>query len=58
VIHHVPQFLGLAGYYRRFIKRFSDIVAPLSNLLKVEETVAKKQQKSVHLAEYKMPALV
>ena len=30
----VKQFLGLAGYYRRFIDRFSKIASPLNNLLK------------------------
>jgi hypothetical protein len=31
---HIQQFIGLAGYYRRFIKDFSSIAAPLYNLLK------------------------
>ncbi|GKD00219.1 hypothetical protein Tco_1170493 [Tanacetum coccineum] len=28
----IRQFLGLAGYYRRFIKRFSKIAKPMTNL--------------------------
>jgi transposase InsO family protein len=31
---HVQSLLGLAGYYQRFIRCFSDIVAPLTDLLK------------------------
>ena len=29
----IRSFLGQAGFYRRFIKDFSQIVKPLSNLL-------------------------
>ena len=31
---NIKQFLGLAGYYRRFIPNFSGTASPLSNLLK------------------------
>ena len=34
----VRQFLGLAGYYRRFIKDFARIAKPLTKLLQKNET--------------------
>jgi hypothetical protein len=33
-VHQVWSFLGLAGYYRRFIPNFSKIVKPIMSLLK------------------------
>src|ERR1700676_446252 len=32
-IHDIRSFLGLAGYYRRFVKDFSKLASPLTNLL-------------------------
>lgn len=45
---NVRQFLGLAGYYRRFIKNFSEEAKPLSDLLKknVEFKWGSDQQRS------------
>jgi len=34
---NIKQFLGLAGYYRRFISNFSKIVKSWTNLLKKDE---------------------
>jgi len=31
---NIKQFLGLAGYYRRFTENFSKIAKPLSDLTK------------------------
>jgi hypothetical protein len=36
-MHQVHSFLGLAGYYRRFISNFSKITKPITDLLKKEE---------------------
>jgi len=33
-VTEVQSFFGLAGYYRRFVKDFSNITSPLINLLK------------------------
>jgi hypothetical protein len=36
-MHQVRSFLGLAGYYHRFIPNFSKIAKPITDLLKKEE---------------------
>jgi hypothetical protein len=35
-VHQIRSFLGLAGYYRRFIPDFSKIAKPMNELLKKE----------------------
>lgn len=30
----LQRFLGMIGYYRRFVMNFSDVIAPLTDLLK------------------------
>ena len=36
-VKQLQQFLGLCGYYRKFIKDFAKIAAPLYQLLKKNE---------------------
>jgi hypothetical protein len=37
IVHHIRSFLGLAGYYRRFIPNFSKIAKPITDILKKDE---------------------
>jgi hypothetical protein len=37
-VSEIQNFLGLAGYYRRYINDFSKIVKPMTKLLKKNKT--------------------
>jgi hypothetical protein len=39
-VHQVRQFLGIAGYYRRFILDFSKVAKPITELLKIQNKSA------------------
>src|SRR6202165_937189 len=46
-VHEVRQFYGLVNYYRRYIRHFSIIGAPLSDLFKAAENGDKRKNQPV-----------
>src|SRR4030095_9950733 len=47
-VQEVRQFYGLVNYYRRFIRHFSIIAAPLSDLFKSEDNDKRKRRSEEH----------
>lgn len=57
ILERVEGFLGLTGYYRRFIQHYAQLAAPLTNQLRKDNfrwnevaTVAFQKQKEVMLS--------
>jgi len=36
-VHEVRQFLGLCGYYRRYVRNYAQVAAPLHEMTKIGE---------------------
>jgi hypothetical protein len=43
-VHEVRQWLGLSGYYRRFIRKYAQIAVPLFDLLKESDADLRKKK--------------
>ncbi|RYP44155.1 hypothetical protein DL768_009354 [Monosporascus sp. mg162] len=56
-VHDIQVFLGFAGFYRRFIKGYSKITAPLTDLLKSSQQPRIKLEGSSLLAFRKLKIL-
>jgi hypothetical protein len=41
--HEIRSFLGLAGYYRRFVEKLSKLAAPLTKLTKKNEVSSRRR---------------
>ena len=50
----IRSFLGLAGYYRRFVERFSKIVAPLTHLTRMNKTFVWEEEQEKSFFEVKI----
>lgn len=62
-VREVRSFIGVAGWYRRFIRNFSELTAPLTNLIKKDKkfVISKEALDSFHNVKYALtraPVLV
>lgn len=52
-VHNVRQFLGLTGFFRKFVKNYAHITKPLSNLLKKDEAFKWEEEQQLAFEKLK-----
>ena len=57
-IKELRQFLGFAGFYRRYVEHYAQIVEPLNDLLKGHDTTGRASKRKKRSKKSNKPAVL